>query len=110
MPARTSRSRTTTQNPERYRSRFTDYLPQLTALVNCIYWTPRYPRLVTRAAARRLWSAGERALRVIGDISCDIGGSIEITYKATEPDQASLRLRSHRRRPTRTASRGAASR
>ncbi len=76
------------QNPERYRSRFTDYLPQLTALVNCIYWTPRYPRLVTRAAARRLWSAGERTLRVIGDISCDIGGSIEFTYKATEPDQA----------------------
>jgi len=78
------------QNPERYRSRFADYLPQLTALVNCIYWTPRYPRLVTRAVARRLWSAGERSLRVIGDISCDIGGSIEFTYKATEPDQASF--------------------
>ncbi len=78
------------ENPERYRSRFADYLPRLTALVNCIYWTPRYPRLVTRAAARRLWSAGERSLRVIGDISCDIGGSIEFTYKATEPDQASF--------------------
>ena len=78
------------ENPERYRSRFADYLPQLTALVNCIYWTPRYPRLVTRATARRLWSASERTLRVIGDISCDIGGSIEFTYKATEPDQASF--------------------
>ncbi|MBM4117810.1 hypothetical protein FJ251_08715 [bacterium] len=76
--------------PERYRGRFTDYLPQLTALVNCIYWTSRYPRLVTRAAARRLWSAGERGLRVIGDISCDIDGSIEFTYKTTEPDRASF--------------------
>lgn len=76
------------QHPEHFRGRFTDYLPQLTALVNCIYWTNRYPRLITRAAARRLWSAGERNLRVVGDISCDIDGSIEFTYKATEPDRA----------------------
>lgn len=78
------------KHPEHFRGRFTDYLPQLTALVNCIYWTNRYPRLITRAAARRLWSAGERTLRVIGDISCDIDGSVEFTYKATEPDHASF--------------------
>lgn len=73
-------------NPERYEGRFADYLPRLTALVNCIYWTERYPRLVTLADAKRLWSQGLRTLRVIGDISCDIGGSVELTHKVTEPD------------------------
>ena len=73
-------------SPERYRGRFLDYLPHLTALVNCIYWTERYPHLVTKQQARELWSSGHRTLRVIGDISCDIDGSVEFTYKATEPD------------------------
>jgi len=76
--------------PERYRGVFTQYLPYLTILVNCIYWTERYPRLVTREEARNLWNAGPRTLRVIGDISCDIDGSVEFTYKATEPDSASF--------------------
>jgi saccharopine dehydrogenase (NAD+, L-lysine-forming) len=75
-------------NPEQYRGRFADYLPSLSALVNCIYWTERYPRLISRADARSLWSAGRRNLRVVGDISCDIDGSIEFTYKSTEPDHA----------------------
>ncbi len=77
-------------NPERYRGRFFDYLPHLTSLVNCIYWTERYPHLITKAQARDLWRTGHRNLRVIGDISCDIDGSVEFTYKATEPDRPSF--------------------
>jgi saccharopine dehydrogenase (NAD+, L-lysine-forming) len=79
------------QHPERYRSRFEMYLPFLTVLVNCIYWTPAYPRLVTKQAARHLY-AGARPprLRVIGDISCDIEGAIEPTITATEPDAPSF--------------------
>ncbi|MCK6628785.1 MAG: bifunctional lysine ketoglutarate reductase /saccharopine dehydrogenase family protein [Anaerolineae bacterium] len=75
------------QHPERYRSKFEQYLPHLTVLVNCIYWDARYPRLLTKAATRQLYS-GETPpkLRVIGDISCDIEGGIEPTIKATEPD------------------------
>ena len=73
-------------NPESYRSRFFDYLPHLTSLVNCIYWTEQYPRLITRLQAKELWSSGQRTLRVIGDISCDIDGSVAFTYKSTEPD------------------------
>jgi len=68
-------------HPERYRGTFQRHLPHLDVLVNCIYWTDRYPRLVTRAGATEL----ER-LRVIGDISCDIDGGVEITVKATLPD------------------------
>jgi alanine dehydrogenase len=73
-------------HPERYRAAFDRYLPALHALVNCIYWEPRYPRLVTAEAIRELYAVGQPALRVIGDISCDVEGSIEITIKATEPD------------------------
>lgn len=73
-------------HPEKYRSRFAAHLPYLDVLVNCIYWEPKYPRLVTKAGLRRQYS-GVLAprLRVIGDISCDIEGAIECTLRATDP-------------------------
>jgi len=74
------------QHPERYRSRFADYLPRLTVLVNATYWDQRYPRHVTRDGLRSLWSADERPrLRVIGDLSCDIEGGVECTVRITDP-------------------------
>jgi len=74
-------------NPDKYESRFDLYTPHLSMLINCIYWTPRYPRLVTKRFLRDLFSTGQTPrLRVIGDISCDVGGSIEATLKATLPD------------------------
>jgi len=73
-------------HPERYRSIFDRYLERLTALVNCIYWEPRYPRLVQNTQLAKLFATGQPRLRVIGDISCDVQGSIEATLRATEPD------------------------
>lgn len=75
------------KNPERYRSIFEKYLPDLSILVNCIYWTPDYPRFVTKRFLKELWS-GETSpkLKVIGDITCDVDGSVECTVKATSPD------------------------
>ncbi len=75
-------------HPERYQSKFSQYLPHLSVLVNCIYWDTPYPRLLTKAQARQLYQA-ERPprLRVVGDISCDIEGAIEPTLKATSPDK-----------------------
>lgn len=73
--------------PERYSSTFEGYLEQLSVLVNCIYWDARYPRLVTLDKLREMWSRGvQPRLRVIGDISCDIEGSIEATVRCTVPD------------------------
>jgi alanine dehydrogenase len=71
-------------HPENYTGVFGQYLPNLTLLVNCIYWDERYPRLVTKKWLRENWTSNTK-LRVIGDISCDIEGSIECTLKATEP-------------------------
>jgi len=73
-------------HPERYRAAFTRYLPHLHALINCIYWEPRYPKLATTDDLRALFAHGQPKLRVIGDITCDVGGSIEATVKATEPN------------------------
>jgi alpha-aminoadipic semialdehyde synthase len=75
------------KNPERYRSCFEAHLPHLDVLVNAIYWEERYPRLVTREWTRRNYVPGAPPrLKVIGDISCDIEGSVELTFKATSPD------------------------
>ncbi len=73
-------------HPEKYRSQFTHYLPHLTVLVNGIYWTSRYPRLVTKAALRELFTNDPQPrLRVIGDISCDTEGAIECNTHSTTP-------------------------
>ncbi len=69
-----------------YRSAFDRHVEHLSVLVNCIYWDERYPRLLTLEQCRRLWAPDRTPkLKVIGDISCDVGGSIACTVKATEP-------------------------
>ncbi len=69
-------------HPEKYKPKFETYIPFLDVLVNCIYWTEDYPRLVTKNFLR---NNAKINLKVIGDISCDIDGSIEITHKDTSP-------------------------
>jgi saccharopine dehydrogenase (NAD+, L-lysine-forming) len=74
--------------PELYRSRFEDHLSHLSVLTNCIYWDARYPRLVTKEWLKQAFASGHRPkLAAIGDVSCDIEGSIEATVKATEPGE-----------------------
>jgi hypothetical protein len=74
------------RNPQDYRPVLDRYLPHLTVLVNAIYWAPQYPRFVTKDFLKTLWR-GPRAprLRVIGDISCDVDGSVECTVRCTDP-------------------------
>lgn len=74
-------------SPELYRANFKQYLPHLTMLANAIYWTPKYPRIVTFEDLEELFTAqNPPVLTVIGDITCDVGGSVESTVKATLPD------------------------
>ena len=73
--------------PEGYEGRFAEHLPHLDLLVNTIFWTERYPRLLTAAwAAEQFRDGREPRLQVVGDISIDIEGSIQISVKATQPD------------------------
>lgn len=72
-------------HPEKYQSRFYEYIPYLTILMNCIYWDERYPRLITKQYVKKHYT-DQMKLQVIGDISIDINGAIEFTEKATNPD------------------------
>lgn len=73
-------------HPERYESNFEKYLPHLSILVNGIYWDTKYPRLVTKKYMEKAFRQGRPKLVVIGDISCDVNGSVEFTHKGTSID------------------------
>ena len=74
-------------NPERYFGTFHNYVPYLTMVINGIYWTPKCPKLITKEYLKEFYQQSENVrLKVIGDISCDIDGSIEMTVKATSSD------------------------
>jgi alpha-aminoadipic semialdehyde synthase len=74
------------EHPERYESALAELLPHVTVLVNGIYWEPGQPRLVTLDHLRDLWRGEARPkLRVLADITCDVGGSIEANVTATDP-------------------------
>jgi saccharopine dehydrogenase (NAD+, L-lysine-forming) len=78
-------------HPEKYRPVFDSSVPYLTLLVNCIFWAPKYPKYVTKDYLKKLYGGPTAPrLRVVGDITCDINGSMECTIKATEPDVPSF--------------------
>jgi alanine dehydrogenase len=70
---------------EGYSGVFHNYVQYLTVIMNCIYWTKKYPRLISKDFIREHWKEESRKLRVIGDISCDVGGAIEFTLDCTTP-------------------------
>ncbi len=72
------------KHPEKYTGVFEQYIPHLSILMNCMYWDARYPRILTKAYARELFKDGNPKLTVIGDVTCDPDGSVELTHKGTE--------------------------
>ncbi len=71
--------------PQRYSNALEPLLPYFTVLVHGAYWDPAQPKTLTMEDLRRLWSHGAPRLRVIGDITCDIGGGIEATVMPASP-------------------------
>ncbi len=75
------------QNPQNYRPVVEQAIPYLTAVVNGIYWAPKYPKFVTKGFLKTLYAPGARPrLRVVGDITCDINGSFECTVQPTDSE------------------------
>ncbi len=75
------------KHPDLYKSQFEKYIPYLTVLINGIYWEPEFDRLVTKQFITESYKQNKKlSLKVIGDITCDIAGSIELTQKATRYD------------------------
>ncbi len=69
----------------KYKPIFHRYAPHLTIVLNCIYWSPKYPRLLTKNFIKENWGDENSRLQAIGDISCDVGGAIEFTLQTTNP-------------------------
>ncbi len=75
------------QNPKKYKADFNKYLPNITTLINCIYWEKSYPKLVTKASLKHLFEDKKQPnLRIISDITCDIEGSVECNLQTTTSD------------------------
>jgi len=75
--------------PEKYEGLFAEkYLRYLTVIVNGAYWSPKYPRSITKQELKDLFSGNKPPrLRFIGDISCDIEGGIEGTIRISYIDR-----------------------
>ncbi|MEA3369181.1 MAG: hypothetical protein U9Q24_02355 [Candidatus Ratteibacteria bacterium] len=74
------------REPKKFESNMDIYLPYLNLLIQASYWDSRYPRLVTKTMINRLSGEKRFRLKFIGDISCDLNGGIELTYKAAVPE------------------------
>ena len=70
------------QYPDRFQPIFhRDILPHTSVLMNCMYWDARFPRLITSDQMNEITDC---KLLCIGDITCDIRGSIEFLSRSTE--------------------------
>ena len=73
------------QHPHLYKGIFHErVLPYTSVIVNCMYWDPRFPRLITTDQISQAWAAGSQKLLAVGDLTCDIGGSIEFLVQDTD--------------------------
>ncbi|MFX1282873.1 MAG: bifunctional lysine ketoglutarate reductase /saccharopine dehydrogenase family protein [Promethearchaeota archaeon] len=71
----------------KYRGIFEQYFPYISILINAIYWSDKYPRLITKKFLKSQFESDEEIqCQIIGDISCDIEGGIEATLQTTKPD------------------------
>jgi len=71
------------KSPEKFESNLDTYLPHLNIFIHSSYWDRDYPRMVTKKMVHKLYKKKPFRLKFIGDLSCDINGSIELTHKST---------------------------
>ena len=74
------------REPGKFESNMDIYLPYLNLLIQASYWDSRYPRLLTKTMINRLSGQKGFRLKFVADISCDLNGGIELTYKASTPE------------------------
>lgn len=66
-------------HPEMYKCLFSAFVNQTDVLMNGIYWEQRIARLFEKDDIKR----HDWRIKVIADISCDVDGSVPITYDST---------------------------
>jgi alpha-aminoadipic semialdehyde synthase len=76
------------REPGKYVPIVESYVPYLSLLINGIYWTSKYPKYINKPFLAKLYGGGvPPRLKVVGDITCDIDGSVECTVKATDSEE-----------------------
>ena len=68
-----------------YKSKLERYLPYCSIYMNAIYWTPQCPVFLPNLYLKKIQDQNPKLL-IIGDITCDIAGSVQATVKETSPD------------------------
>merc|ERR1712127_1137909 len=58
----------------------------MSVLVQCIYWEPKFPKMLTKDHIKTLRKNGQLRLIAVSDITCDIDGSIEVTQSISTID------------------------
>ena len=66
------------EQPEMFESNLDHVLPYISILMNCIIWSPDYPRVLPSALLQEIWQE-HPTLQAIGDITCDPNGAIEFS-------------------------------
>lgn len=73
------------ENNSDYKSQLEQYLPFCSVYMNAIYWTPECPVFLPNWYLKKIQDKNPKLI-IIGDITCDIEGSVQATVKATWPD------------------------
>lgn len=74
-------------HPEEFKSIFHEKIaPYARFILNGIFWTEKYPRLMTISQTEQLAKDGRLKLLTLADVSCDIDGSFEFMGKASTID------------------------
>lgn len=70
-------------DPFSHRSQLPEILPNLTVLLNCVFYAPQFPKLLPQPEFRAAWLDRPQRLQVVGDLSCDPpDGSVACTVTA----------------------------
>jgi len=67
-----------TSNPHEYKSKIKNYLFDTDMLITGHYWEPKFPKLFCSNQINEFMN-----LKIIGDITCDINGSVPTTIRST---------------------------
>jgi len=65
-------------NPHEYNSKVKNYLLDTNMLIACHYWDPKFPKLFSSKQINEF-----KNLKIIGDVTCDINGSVPTTIRST---------------------------
>lgn len=65
-------------HPEYFESNIDKVFPYCSLLMNCIIWSNKYPRLLTREQAANFY-AKDQVVEVLGDITCDPEGAFQFS-------------------------------